>query len=99
MEVTIEGKIDFELAHSLCGKVRRKIMLDKPIPFTMDDGSVKYLDYVLIPDDMDSFMEKIFDRYIDYKEGKATHIKITMELDDDVLIYPPDYRNPLVDFI
>ena len=62
----------------------------------MNDGTVKSLSELKISSDVDDFMEAIFDRYIEYREGTSYPIKIAMELDDRALVYPPDYVNPTI---
>lgn len=93
MKATIEGKVNFKVGG---WGTLRTIHLKKPIPFTMDDGTVKSLSELKISSDVDDFMEAIFDRYIEYKEGTSYPIKITMELDDRALVYPPDFVNPII---
>lgn len=93
MKTTIEGKISYEVSG---WSIHRTIHLKKPIPFTMDDGTVKSISDIKILPDVDSFMELMLDRYIEYKEGVHYPVKITIELDDKALVYPPDYVNPII---
>lgn len=93
MKVTIEGEVNFKVDG---WSIHRTIHLKKPIPFTMDNGTVKSISDIKILPDVDSFMELMLDRYIEYKEGTSYPIKITMELDDRALVYPPDYVNPII---
>ncbi|MDD6419426.1 MAG: hypothetical protein PUF66_04630 [Clostridium sp.] len=93
MKVTIDGEVNYEVDG---WSTHRTIHLKKPIPFTMDDGTVKSLSELKISSDVDDFMEAIFDRYIEYKKGTSYPIKITMELDDRALVHPPDYVNPII---
>lgn len=95
MKATIEGKVQYKVG-SFAGPSSRKIILNKPIPFTKYDGSINYLDNIYIPSDMDDFMETIFNRIIEYDEEKPASIKITIELDDSVLTPPSEWINPII---
>lgn len=92
MKATIEGEVHLNGYHFPI----QIINLKKPIPFTLTNGKVKYINEVKIPEQMDDFMELMFDRYIEYEGGRTYPIKITVELDDDALVYPPDWVNPII---
>lgn len=83
MKATISGKIEYD--SNGWYRVKRKLVLDKPIPFTHIDGKVEMLNSILIPDGMDDVMETMFDRYIEYDSKFKCPITISIELDDKVL--------------